>query len=272
MNKKKINYFLFAIVTMVFTMTSFIYSCERQKTERPQHGPKHLVICVGVQKGGTSSFWHYFHAHPNVVKSKEKEVNFFNKNFNKGIEWYKDQLNYSVCADHLVYSESSPEYMNPNYKNDNIPKLIHSLYPNAKLVVFLRNPTDRAWSHYKMILRDQSKNKSFEDVIKANDYYILSRGLYSKILKSWFEYFSKDQIFIIKSEDFFTDPNKVMNEVFEFVGLPNFDLDSYFHHHNSADKTDYPPLNPETREYLVNYFKPYNQELENLLGRKFNWE
>jgi hypothetical protein len=83
----------------------------------------------------------------------------------------------------------------------------------------------------------------------------------------WYQLFSKEQILILKSEDYFKDPTGTFQQVFEFLGLSPFDIVLKKEHSVS----DYPPMKPETRNQLQEYFKPFNQELYKLTGRDFGW-
>jgi hypothetical protein len=76
-------------------------------------GPDYLII--GVQKSGTTALYNYIIEHPKIVSAKQKEVHFFDEDmrFNKGIEWYREQLNYSKELGELLYGEASPRYFSP---------------------------------------------------------------------------------------------------------------------------------------------------------------
>ncbi|MCX5925447.1 MAG: sulfotransferase domain-containing protein [Candidatus Dependentiae bacterium] len=237
-------------------------------------GPDFIII--GVQKAGTTALWKYLWQHPSIVRSKEKEANFFNYdiNFDKGIDWYKDQLNYSAGLDHLLYGESSVEYTSPVYPIT--PARISALFPHTKIIVVLRNPADRAWSHYKMLFswgntQAYGTQESFEYELEHRS-GLLRRGLYADLLKVWFSYFPRDQFLIINSDDLLADPDRIVNQVFSFLGVKEYHAPRYSKYHDSAGFKLTVTLNPETRSRLVDYFKPHNQELEKLLGRQFNWD
>ncbi|MCX5925453.1 MAG: sulfotransferase domain-containing protein [Candidatus Dependentiae bacterium] len=243
-------------------------------------GPDYLII--GVQKAGTTALYNYIIKHPKIVSAKQKEAHFFdlNQRFNKGIEWYKNQLNYSAGLDKMVYGEASPRYFSP------VAPLalerIYSLFPHTKLIVLLRDPVERAWSHYKMQWRRGNEGKklgtqeSFEyELINRPD--LLLRGLYADLFKRWFAYFPRNQFLIIKSEDLRANPDKIVNQVFSFLGLEEYHLDSYELYNVGSNVRDgiehhYPEFKEETRLRLVDYFKPRNKELEELLGMQFNWD
>ena len=84
------------------------------------------------------------------------------------------------------------------------------------------------------------------------------------------EVFPKEQFLIIQSEEFFRDPSKIYNQVLDFLGVENLDLDQY----EQFRKQDYSEskLPVDTHKKLADYFKPHNQRLYEFLGRKFDWE
>ena len=93
-------------------------------------------------------------------------------------------------------------------------------------------------------------------------------GIYVDQVKRWLSYFPREQILILSSKDLINDPKGTMTTVFEFIGLPmyqNWKKHPYVSH-------SYRPMNPDTRKELSDYFRPYNQQLEELLNMKFNWD
>jgi len=97
---------------------------------------------------------------------------------------------------------------------------------------------------------------------------MLARGFYAEQLENWYKLFSKDQILIIKSEEFATETNKIMNNVFDFLELPQYHIPD----NSKKNKIYYEPMKKETRDDLIEFFRPYNKKLYSLVGRNFNWE
>ena len=96
----------------------------------------------------------------------------------------------------------------------------------------------------------------------------LSRGIYIEQLELWNDYFSKDSMLVLKSEDLFTNPRKVVEQTCEFLGVKK-KTSSEFQIHNSLPYQD---MEPETHKLLSEYFEPYNDRLYHLLGMNFEWE
>ena len=96
----------------------------------------------------------------------------------------------------------------------------------------------------------------------------MTRGIYVDQIKRWFKYFPRNQFLIIQSEDLYSDTPKIYSDVLNFLNLPKFELDSFKAHRMRK----YSDINSETRKKLVDYFKPHNTKLNELLKRDFNWE
>lgn len=241
-------------------------------------------IIIGAQKSGTTPLYFFIKQHPQVVY-KKGEVHFFDLMFHKGTGWYRHRFDPRPTRDHLI-GDKSPYYM----IHPLVPKRVHDLYPDVKIVAILRNPVDRAYSHYWHNVRHGRETLPFEEAIKTEQqrlrgekwkiihdllhkgenyrhFSYLKRGIYVEQLKRWMKFFPREQIFIISSSDLRTQPDVVMNDLFAFLGVPGQTLPKY---KNRSHK--YEPMAPHIRQQLVEYFKPYNKRLEELLGRKFNWD
>lgn len=252
-------------------------------------------IIIGAQKGGTTSLYHYLVQHPQIFPSLEKEVRFFDYKFDKGLAWYRAHfpLKLTVCilqkrnGRSFITGEASPNYL----FDPRPPQRIADTLPNAKLIVMLRNPIDRAYSSYQMGMRRGWETLPFAEAIaieeertagelekSINDpHYIgynrhnfayLARGRYAEQLTSWLRLFPREQFLFIKSEAFFSQPAHVLPKIFSFVGLPNEETINYFPHNVG----DYRPLDAAIRQRLAAHFAPHNQRLYQMLGRDFAWE
>ena len=172
-----------------------------------------------------------------------------------------------------------------------VPEIIKRDLPNVKLIVMLRNPIDRAFSQFFKQVKQGREEFSFESAIEKeesrvngetekmfadNNYYslnyhnysYLTAGKYYDRLKLWFKQFPKDQIHVIKSEDFYEESNLIYNKTLEFLKLPKWELEKYQKHNYFLDKPD---LKTETRQKLSEYFRPHNEKLYDLLGIDFEW-
>ena len=96
----------------------------------------------------------------------------------------------------------------------------------------------------------------------------LARGIYVEQLRRWFSLFPRSNFLIIRSEDFYSNPEKILHEVEDFLGIPRWSPESY----KVFNRGKYPPMREETKKKLKELFKPYNEELYKLLNRNMGWD
>lgn len=249
-------------------------------------------IIIGAQKSGTTSLYHYLCEHPQLIPSYKKEVHFFDgginpnvDNYQKGETWYCSnfQKKHNVTSNQKAF-EASPLYL----FNPLVPQRIFKLLPNAKLIAILRNPTERAISHYFHVKREnneslpilealQSEEERLKPIIDNQDYknniYInhsyKSRGLYYEQIKRYLNHFPKSNILVLNSEKLFTHPSDTLQRIFKFVGIDtDFNVGNLMPRGTGTNKTK---IAPAVYEYLNDYFRPHNQKLYKLIGEDFGW-
>ena len=244
------------------------------------------VIVIGVVRSGTTSLYHYLAQHPSISKSAYDELGYFDSNYELGLNWYKslfptifEKKKLEQKNRKFITYDVTPFYI----YNEKVPIRIKKIIPNSKLILILRNPVDRAYSNYFIT----NQKKKFEDVIieekeilktikekNGEEYYkfvhtsLLARGFYAEQLKRWYKIFPENQIFIVKSEDFAVKTNKIMNKIFNFLELEDFDIID----DTKKNKIRYEPMKEETRRELIEYFRPYNEKLYSMINRNFDWE
>ena len=280
----KLHNFLISVDRMYCSMTGFMHVL-----------PDHYII--GAAKSGTTSLYDYLVQHQCVQQITTKEPRFFDKYYERGENWYR--VNFPFTYQKFIFEkiqkrkfitvDATPRYLD----HPHAPHRIKEITPNAKFIVLLRNPIDRAYSNYNMRINAKREHLSFEDAIErereygkdefkkmqqneryySRDYYhnsYLDRSVYVDKLKRWMEVFPKERFLIIQSEEFFKDTSRIYKEVLEFLNLPNQELPEY----KQIGKAKYkqPKMNPETRKKLVEYFKPHNERLYEFLGRRFDWD
>jgi hypothetical protein len=214
-----------------------------------------------------------------------KEVHFFDLHFGKGLPWYFAQFPEHGQAQ--ITGEASPYYIFHPQVSQRIKKAL----PGVKLIVLLRNPVDRAYSHYQHQLRLGVEKLPFEMALQAEsgriegeeqklhrdgDYYSFNhqhfsyqaRGIYVDQLKRWSDLFADEEILTIRSEDFFDNPSVVLQSVTEFLGIRNLGLQTEKRH----NALSYSEMNPSTKAQLKEVFCLHNQRLYEYLGRDMKWE
>jgi hypothetical protein len=253
----------------------------------------HFII-IGGQRCGTTSLFNYLVQHPCIIPAATKEVHYFDLNYSKNKGWY---LAHFPSLPYVMYRElrlgsrcltfeASPYYL----FHPAAPKRIANAIPKVKLIVLLRNPVDRAYSHYQHEVRMGEEKLSFEDAIEREidglefdskrllneqDYHsfshqhytYLSRGIYVDQLNRWMHYFSNKNMLIMKSEELFKNPDLALSTIFKYLELPdvlpqNYQKDNYLH---------YPDMKQTTRKRLDDYFYLHNQQLSDLLDFNFEW-
>ncbi len=246
-------------------------------------------IVIGAQKSGTSSLFDYLRQHPELVPSFGKGVHFFDGGREAGVDvhergesWYRAQFPIARSPGTRAF-EASPLYL----FHPLVPRRIHDLLPQVKIIALLRNPTDRAISHYfherrkgreplqimralaaederlAVILREEDYgNPSFRN------YSYKSRGRYAEQLARYLTCFPREQILVLPSEGFFLQPSETLRSVFEFVGVdPDVEI-SDLRARNVGSRSD---VGLDVRHYLDDYFSSPNAALYELIGAEFGW-
>jgi len=248
---------------------------------------------IGGMRCGTTSLYHYLGQHNCIKRAAYDEIGYFDDNFHLGLNWYR-----SLFPTKFMQKKIESEYkkfltydVTPFYiYNPLVVDRIFKFSPNAKIIAVLRNPIDRAYSHYNNKMQAEGDTKTtFEEIINAeieiieknkkniDDYaflvdtfyeLLLARGFYAKQLEFWFKKFPRKNILLISSEELATNTDKTISEIFEFLEVPIQKISDL----TKQNVIKYPKMKDSTREILINFFKPYNEKLFGMLGRRFNWD
>jgi len=250
------------------------------------------IIVIGVVRGGTTSLFHYLSQHPCIAKSAYDELGFFDTNYELGLNWYRSMFPTKLTKrliekkyGHFMTFDVTPFYI----YNPNAVQRIQNILPHAKIISILRNPVDRAYSNYHLGVRSGNEKRSFEDAInfeiktiqdnenrqRNTDYFeqmigksYLVRGFYAEQLQTWMNKFPKEQLLVISSEDLARKTIETLQTVFDFLKLPDYKIKNL----TRKNEAKYPSMNQNTRKTLIEYFRPHNENLYSLLGRRFDWD
>lgn len=253
-----------------------------------QHSHKLDFLIIGAQKCGTTSLFHYLAQHPGIMRPKKKEIHYFDFNYDKGTDWlfsfFPDKIKKPTK---ILLGEATPYY----FVHPHVPARVHQLYPDVKLIALMRNPVERAYSHYHGRVRNGFEKRSFAEAVRneeqrlageygrmVNDehyhsplfqnFSYLARGRYYEQIMNWLEYFDLSNFLFIKSEDFFSDPGKTYLRVLKFLDIPEFSPDFSIKFRQAS----YNRMGPDIRMELNSYFAEHNEKLISLLGEPFRWD
>ena len=247
-------------------------------------------IIIGAQKAGTSSLYKYLLQHPAVLPAYQKEIHYFTipELYFKGESWYRSHFPTKLMKGERLTGEASPSYLFFPL----VPERVYQMMPQVKLIILLRDPIARAFSNYHHQVRRGLETLSFEEAIMQesnrvnndlqktmNDphfhslnlahYSYLLRGEYVWQLKRWRAFFPAEQMLILKSEDFYDDPQETVAQVTSFLDLPDWKPSAaIFKRYNPGT---YEKMSPELRQHLNQYFEPANEALFDFLGRNLGW-
>lgn len=245
-------------------------------------------VIIGAQKGGTSSLFKYLEPHPDLLMSYRKQVHFFDKLYHRGVKYYRSNFPIKAFSRGRLTGEATPYYI----FHPEVPARIHKVLPNAKLILLVRNPIDRAYSHYNMKVNqgwesiptfDEAIEKEGERIerelakMKENPRYYskdlrnftyLARGRYAEQLERWLQYYPLEQIRVYQSEQFFEDPMAVLRDIYDFLGIQDFEPQNL----KIYNKRHYEPMPPAMRAHLRAYYQPHNERFYELIGKRFDWD
>jgi hypothetical protein len=245
-------------------------------------------LLLGAQKAGTSSLYRYLQRHPRILPALSKEVHYFTKHRDRPEGWYRAHFPRvrTLAKQRALTGEATPYYL----FEPRVPAQVASLLPAARFIVLLRNPVERAYSHYQQERARGRETLGFAAALEAEEERLapelarlladpaatspiyqnqsyFARGLYAEQLARWREHFPPERFLVLQSEAFFAEPAGTCQRVFEFLDLPRHSLSGL----RAANQRSYAPLDPALREALVARYAPHNRALEDLLGTHYDW-
>lgn len=237
-------------------------------------------LIIGAMRSGTSSLFTSLRNCSGIAPSQTKELHIFDtpNSFSTTLE---QRTRYAGMFEGSgVRVEASPSYLFLSV----VPERVKAAIPHSRFIVLLRNPIDRAFSHYSFTVRRNQELLSFEAALAAEparisgeqqallNYSYLTRGIYSEQLKRWFCHFSQDRFFIVKSEDYFLNPKHTGTKCLSFVLRRDSETFTFVNPVTFPHTVpSYGQVTDKLRQKLQAYFQPHNERLYNLLGRDFEW-
>lgn len=251
-------------------------------------------LIVGAKRAGTTSLWNSVVRHPNVLpmfpaRMRIKGTAFFTTNHGRGLRWYRSHfplrahraVRARIDGVRPIAGEATPYYL----FHPLAPNRAARVVPEAVIVVILRDPVDRAYSHYRERVRHHAETLSFEDALDAEEERLRGeedrirrddgyasfahehlsyegQGRYAGMIERWLEVYPRERFLFLLNEDLDRDPSGQLRRLVEFLGLPAGPpppLDRYNYHPGE-------PMDPSTRARLADAFADDNGRLGALLG------
>lgn len=262
-------------------------------------------LIIGAAKSGTTTLYGALAEHPFVTPCtttdphflKTKEVHFFDYSYYRGQDWYRSHFplerdNEAFERQHgrrFLTGEASPSYISHLWA----PARICNQVAGVKLIAVLRNPIDRAYSQFQMSRKEGVEPlESFEDAVDREEerlrpeieqmsrsphynswnfgcWSYLARSRYAEQLERWLTLFPREQLLVLKAEDLFEQPQRVLDAVHEFLILPEHRYANVPQLNPGAYDA---PISAGTRARLGEYFRPHNDRLYELVGFDFGWD
>ncbi|XP_022089998.1 heparan sulfate glucosamine 3-O-sulfotransferase 1-like [Acanthaster planci] len=266
---------------------------KKQKTSSPRLADTTRklpqAIIIGVRKCGTRALLEMLENHPQIAACGP-EVHFFDKNYDRGLDWYRRQMQPSLPGQITI--EKTPSY----FITETAPEDIHAMNKDVKLLVIVRDPTTRVISDYTQIMsKGVSKmvGMSFEETVMSEgevrtSYKAIQISMYSKHLERWLKYFPLRQMHFVDGDKLITDPLPEMKKVEQFLGIPDFITSDNFYFNATSgfyclagDRNskclapskgrEHPKVSPEVIQKLQEFFRPYNEQFFTMINQHFDW-
>lgn len=251
-------------------------------------------VILGGMKCGTTSLYETLVQHPQIVSAQVKEVHFFDHNFGHGLLCYRSYFPLApylfarkcLSGQPVLTGEASPYYL----FHPHVPQRLRVVLPKARLIALLRDPVDRAYSHYRHNLGRKLEPLSFEQALARESerlrgdrlrllhnepllsesyqhFSYVARGIYVDQLRAYHALFPKDQLLILKAEDYFDNPAQTLRQVISFLGLG----DQLPAGMKLPGRVAPQPAPAAAAEQLRAFFAPHNERLYQYLGIDFGW-
>ncbi|MFI7607319.1 sulfotransferase domain-containing protein [Micromonospora sp. NPDC049366] len=255
-------------------------------------------LIIGTKRGGTTSLWNYLIQHPLVPRLfpawNTKATHYFEENWFRGEAWYRSHfptdrqrgLLESRYGGPVRVGEAAPLYMFHPLAAGRVAALM----PSVRLIVLLRDPVERAYSHWKerrthgveplgfaeALAAEQARTAGERERLIAepgyhshrHDWYSYrARGRYLEHLEPWLDAFDRQRLLVLASEDLYRDARATYRRTLDFLGLPPYDLPDFqvYNERRSA------PLGSALRAELTAYYRPHNDALRRRLGLDLDW-
>lgn len=251
-------------------------------------------LIIGGMRCGTTSLHSLLREHPKLCFPPKKEIHFFDKrNSELGTSVQRYAALFAACPGDCLCGEATPDYLT----TEGCDRFIHDVAPRAKLIILLRNPIDRAWSHYLFSEFKQVETLDFRAAldqeterlqIKSNHsdifFSYLQRGRYLEHITRFEALFGHEQLKVLFFEELIMNTRLVLDDLLQFLGLSDSSMLGKVPHLNKIvnsrgilnrifSRFTSPPVMPDPdRQYLRSYFADPNERLASWLDRALPWD
>ncbi|KAM8961687.1 heparan sulfate glucosamine 3-O-sulfotransferase 6 [Pelodytes ibericus] len=251
------------------------------------------AIIVGVKKGGTRALLEFLRIHPDV-RALGAEPHFFDRCFDKGLEWYRNLMPRTLEGQ--ITMEKTPSY----FVTMEVPRRIYNMSKDTKLIVVVRNPVTRAISDYTQTLSKTPSLPSFQALVFKNattgtidtSWSAIRIGIYAKHLENWLQYFPLSKFLFVSGERLVSDPSGEMRRVQDFLGLKRIITEKHFHFNETkgfpclkkprgssrprclgkSKGRPHPDIDKKVLRHLQEFYRPYNLKFYQMTGHNFGWD
>ena len=251
------------------------------------HPLPHFLV-LGAQRSGTTSLFSDLASHPKVRVPLAKELHYFTLHERRPLEWYRRC--FPLLADDEQTFEATPYYL----FHPHVPQRVARTLPTARFVVILRDPVERAISHFlhtrrtghepldlaaaldaeparlDRVAADGWRGAVAHDVARQHSY--LARSRYGEQLERWFEHVPRERVHVLRTEDLAARPEQELAAVTDFLGLHPWTPGAFAHHTRRPAGTRSPDLaTAGVRERIREELAPDTERLRELLGWDTAW-
>jgi hypothetical protein len=245
-----------------------MFQAKRRKIERLD------FILAGAQKSGTTALHYFLAKHPNITMGDQQEIHFFDDEamFVAQVDYEQLHKHYPLLVPSTIAGDCTPSYI----YHEPASERIWNYNPKIKLLILLRNPVERAFAHWNMqrfkgrepldffdAVREEKRRIAGAPADQARRFAYVDRGFYAQQLERLFQFFPREQVKIVKFEEFREKQREILASIFSFLGLEP--LRSV----RSKDRNVVPyerVMNWEERISLYNVFAEDIAKLEQMLG------
>ncbi len=244
---------------------------------------------IGPIKSGTSDLAVNIMLHPNIMTPLAKE--FYIPDPEEWRIFYPTERQKKKHAS--LYGSALSPFLAPYLYWMELTYKLSQMQPNTKIVLTLRDPVKRVYSHWKWEVFLSGKKRASElpflisfpayvdkalavfpeypmYTYKGRDADALQISIYWKAVSYWMECFGRDNVLVLDVADYFFDSNRFLNQIYEFVGLPEFECPASNNKINE-NPIVLPPPDEESMSKLREFFNPHNEKLWSVLGKEFDW-